>query len=68
MRAIFRGLNMRRTSQLGELVERARKHKMSPNERHIQRVSLVMGMRGRTSTLTREKVETILDEVEGHPA
>lgn len=51
-----------------DLIERARAHKMTPDERRVQRVSLVMGMRGNTSTLTREKVTTILSEVEGLPA
>jgi poly-beta-hydroxyalkanoate depolymerase len=59
---------MRRSGKLHELIDRARKHKMTPSERHAQRVSLVMGMRGKSSTLTREKVETLLDEIEGHPA
>lgn len=48
-----------------ELIARARAHKMTPAERRDQRVSLVMGMRGEASTLTREKVSTILGEVEG---
>jgi hypothetical protein len=52
-----------KTSQ--ELIARARAHKMTPSERRDQRVSLVMGMRGKASTLTREKVTTILAEVEG---
>ena len=51
-----------------ELIARAKAHKMTPDERRVQRVSLVMGMRGKSSTLTREKVETILSEVEGLPA
>jgi len=51
-----------------ELVARARAHKMTPEERRDQRVSLVMGMRGKSSTLTREKVATILSEIEGLPA
>ena len=50
-----------------ELIARARAYKMTPEERRDQRVSLVMGMRGASSTLTREKVETILSEVEGLP-
>jgi poly-beta-hydroxyalkanoate depolymerase len=41
---------------------------MTPEERRAQRISLVMGMRGHNSTLTREKVSTILEEVEGLPA
>jgi hypothetical protein len=52
---------------LDELVDRVRDHKMSPKERRAQRVSLVMGLRGDSSTLTHAKVEEILDEVEGHP-
>ncbi len=56
---------MRKTTQ--ELIERARRHKMTPAEKRRQRISLVMGMRGRSSTLTREKVTTILSEVEGLP-
>lgn len=51
-----------------ELIARARAHKMTPSERRDQRISLVMGMRGRSSTLTRDKVATILSEVEGLPA
>lgn len=51
-----------------EMIARARAHKMSPNERRDQRISLVMGMRGKSSTLTREKVTTILSEIEGLPS
>ncbi len=50
---------------LSDLVARARSHKMSPDERRKQRVSLIMGMRGKKSTLSKEKVEEILDQVEG---
>lgn len=50
-----------------EVIARAKAHKMTPQERRDQRVSLVMGMRGNHSTLTREKVETILAETEGLP-
>jgi len=51
-----------------ELIEKARAHKMTPAERRDQRVSLVMGMRGKASTLTHERVATILAEKEGLPA
>jgi hypothetical protein len=51
---------------LNELVARARQHRMTPAERRAQRVSLIMGLRGDRSTLTREKVEEVLDDVEGH--
>ncbi len=53
---------------LDELVARARAHKMTPTEKRTQRVSLIMGLRAGRSTLTREKVEEILDNVEGHEA
>lgn len=59
---------MTETRTTSELIARARAHRMTPEERRDQRVSLVMGMRGRSSTLTREKVATILSEVEGLPA
>ncbi len=51
---------------LDDLIERARRHKMSPGERRDQRVSLIMGLRASRSTLTREKVLEVLDETEGH--
>ena len=50
---------------LDDLIARARAHKMTPMERREQRVSMVMGLRGHTSTLTRDEVETLLDEFEG---
>ena len=53
--------------QLSELVERAREHRMTPKERREQRLSLVMGLRGAHSTLTREKAKEVLDDTEGHP-
>jgi hypothetical protein len=55
------------TSQtLAALVARARDHRMSPMERRTQRVSLIMGLKDKNSTLTREKVEALMDEHEGH--
>ena len=56
---------MVQSAQLDALVKRVRNHKMTPSERRQQRVSLVMGLRGHTSTLTKEKVETLLEEFEG---
>jgi len=55
-------------SRLDDLVARARAHKMSPLEKRAQRVSMVMGLRGHNSTLTKEKVATLLDEIEGSAA
>ena len=54
------------TLTLDEMIEVARHHKMAPSERRAQRVSLIMGFRSRHSTLTREQVEEVLDDVEGH--
>ncbi|HVE21577.1 MAG TPA: hypothetical protein VNC39_06335 [Acidocella sp.] len=52
--------------QLIELVEQARAHRMTPKERREQRLSLIMGLRGAHSTLTREKAKEVLDDTEGH--
>lgn len=56
---------MGQTQRLSVLIERARAHKMTPLERRSQRASLVMGLRGGDSTLTRPRVETLLNELEG---
>ncbi len=53
---------------LHELADRARLHKMTPAERRAQRASLVMGLRGHSSTLTKDKVEGLLEEFEGSAA
>ena len=50
---------------LDELVARARDHKMTPAERRAQRASLIMGLRADTSTLSREKVDELIEEREG---
>jgi hypothetical protein len=55
---------MTQALSLNELVERAREYKMSPAERHAQRVSLVLGLRSERSTLTRQKVEELMGEAE----
>lgn len=59
---------MSQTARLNELVSRARGHKMTPPEKRAQRISMVMGLRGHKSTLTEEKVATLLDEFEGSAA
>jgi hypothetical protein len=59
---------MAQTAKLDALIERARGHKMTPAERRDQRVSLVMGLRSESSTLTKEKVETLLESFEGLPS
>jgi hypothetical protein len=50
------------TLTIEEIYELARTHKMTPEERREQRVSLIMGLRSKNSTLTREKVEELMDE------
>lgn len=51
---------------LEQIVEKAKRHKPSAEERREQRISLIMGLRSRRSTLTREEVTNFLDENEGH--
>ncbi|MCG8434644.1 MAG: hypothetical protein MJA83_11495 [Gammaproteobacteria bacterium] len=53
---------------LEEIAEKARAHKATPSERRAQRISLIMGLRSKDSSLTREEVEHFLDEYEGHSA
>jgi hypothetical protein len=55
---------------LAEIAEMAKAHKMTPAERRAQRVSLIMGLRSKNSTMTHEQVSSTLDEIEGreHPA
>ena len=55
-----------RPMTLEEIAEKARKHIVTPAERRAQRVSLMMGLRSKNSTLTREEVASFLDETEGH--
>lgn len=54
-------------SRLEMLVELARGYRMSPAERREQRISLMMGLRGSRSTLTREKILELLGEAEDPP-
>ncbi len=51
---------------LEQIAEKARKHTVTPSERREQRISLIMGLRSKSSCLTREEVETFLDLNEGH--
>lgn len=50
---------------LTEIAEKARTHVVTPEERRAQRVSMIMGVRSKKSTFTREKIEHMLDEFEG---
>jgi hypothetical protein len=54
------------TLTLEQIAEKAKQHTTTPSERRAQRVSLIMGLRSKSSTLTREKVASILDGFEGH--
>lgn len=56
---------MARSARLNDLIARTRNRKMSAAERREQRVSLVTGLRSHKSTLTREKVATLVSEIEG---
>jgi len=49
-----------RDPELAELLYKAAKHEMSPEERWAQRVSFVMGGLPQSSTLSRKEVEGIM--------
>ena len=51
---------------LEQIAEKARNHRVTPAERRAQRVSLIMGLRSKHSTLTRDEVSSFLDQNEGH--
>ena len=51
---------------LEQIAAKAKKHVVTPAERRAQRVSLMMGLRSKNSTITREEVASFLDETEGH--
>lgn len=54
------------TLTLAQIAEKARNHKMTPQERRAQRISLLMGLRSKNSTVTKEEVASFLDQNEGH--
>lgn len=51
---------------LEQIAEKARTHTITPAERRAQRVSLMMGLRSKNSSWTREEVKSFLDQNEGH--
>jgi hypothetical protein len=53
------------TLTLEQIAEKAKKHVVTPAERRAQRISLMMGLRSKNSTVTREEVASFLDENEG---
>jgi len=53
------------TLTLEQIAEKARNHRVTPAERRAQRVSLIMGLRSKNSTLTRDEVSSFLDQNEG---
>jgi hypothetical protein len=54
------------TLTLEQIAEKARNHRVTPAERRAQRVSLIMGLRSKNSTLTHDEVSSFLDQNEGH--
>ena len=54
-----------RNYTLEEIVKLSKSHKPTPGERRAQRISLMMGLRSNSSTVTREEVSIILDNIEG---
>ena len=53
---------------LEEIVRFSKAHKVTPAERRAQRISLMMGLRSKKSTVTREEVSVLLDNIEGRDA
>ena len=60
-----RGVVVMATLTLEQIAEKARNHRVTPSERRAQRVSLIMGLRSKNSTLTRDEVSSFLDQNEG---
>jgi hypothetical protein len=54
------------TMTLEQIADMARRHTITPAEKRAQRISMIMGLRSKNSTLTREEVVNILGEIEGH--
>jgi hypothetical protein len=51
---------------LEQIIEKARSHTITPAEKRAQRVSLITGVLSSDTTLTRDKVESLLNQIEGH--
>ena len=56
---------MAQSARTTELIERARNLKMTPAQKHAQRVSLVVGLSRHKSSMSRESVEAMVTEYEG---
>ena len=50
---------------LEQIAEKARTHKITPEEKRAQRISLINGVLSHKTTLSRTDVVEILDEIEG---
>ena len=50
---------------LEEIVKFSKAHKVTPVERRAQIISLMMGLRSEKSTMTREEISILLDNIEG---
>ena len=56
---------MAQSARTTERIERARHLKMTPAQKHAQRVSLVVGLSKGKSAMSRDKVESMVTEFEG---
>lgn len=54
--------------ELLEKLKEAVKHPLSKEETHKQRVSFILGSLRHDSSITRDKIEAVLDEREGRAA
>jgi hypothetical protein len=56
---------MAQSARTTEAIERARHLKMTPAQKHAQRVSLVVGLSKRKGGMSRDTAETLVAEFEG---
>lgn len=56
---------MSQSARTADLIERARGLKMTPEQIHAQKVSLVVGLSKHRSAISREEVESIVAHYEG---
>lgn len=57
---------MAATLTLKQIEDRVRSHVITPAEKRAQRVSLAVGLQPYKSVLTREKISSLMDDIEGH--
>lgn len=51
---------------LDQVIEKARSHTITPEEKRAQRISLINGVLSQKTTLSRDNVVDLLNKIEGH--